>query len=61
VIGGVNSTRVTWSVSVVRTRCDSEEPVADTLCTRLLGKSWNVASERGYRSYRIAGARTLSP
>jgi len=40
VIGGVNSTRVTWRVSVVRTRCDSEDPVADTLCTRtvLLGR-----------------------
>ena len=65
VTGGVNSIRVTLSVSVVRTRCDSEEPVADTVCTRLLGKScWNVTSERGYRSkksYRIAGARTLSP
>lgn len=39
VIGGVNSTRVTWSVRVVRMRCNSEEPVACTFCTWLLGES----------------------
>ena len=55
VTGGVNSTRVTWSVCVVQTQCDSGDPVTDTLWIQLLGKSWDVASERC-----IAGARTLS-
>ena len=32
---GAKWTRWTRSVSVVRTRCDSEEPVAETFWTRL--------------------------